>query len=204
MESVSFGVSSFMPVMGSLSGVSSFMPLMGSLSGVSSFMPVMGSLLGVSSFMPVMGSLLGVSSFMPEMGSSLARLSVSIAWQSLGVGSSGRLSVDWSMALSERGALSANSIDRGIVEVNEDWTGRMFWAGAADTGVVFIANHSESCCDEGWNLCHGIWSTRPPRMSSGAVVPSESLKSDRQIIFSTSSSPSGFLLPSAIDICGAH
>jgi hypothetical protein len=149
------------------------------------------------------------------------------------VGGGDWLLKDWSMALSsgrgeavENGARlgevstcavkefialltdNAGTGNGNDVEVSEvDGAGRMF-CGAANTGVAFIVNHSESCGDVvrngGWKFCHGILRSRSPKMSSGAVVPSESIKSARHISFSTSSSCSGLLLPRAIDIYGAH
>ena len=79
------------------------------------------------------------------------------------------------------------------VEISKvDGTGRFFSAREADIGMASITNHSASCVDiarsEGWSVCHGIWTTRSLRMSSGAVTPSDSVNSARQINFSTSSS----------------
>jgi hypothetical protein len=95
------------------------------------------------------------------------------------------------------------------VEVSEvDRTGRFFCAGEADTGMASILNHSESGLDivrsRGCSVSHGIWTSKSPRISSGAVVPSDSVNSARHISLSICSSGSGFLLPRAIDICDPH
>ena len=77
----------------------------------------------------------------------------------------------------------------------------------ADIGIASILIHSQSSLDIirswGWRLCHGIRTTKSLSISSGAVVPSDSVNSACQIIFSTSSNCSSFLLPRAIDICDA-
>src|ERR1700679_3739051 len=73
------------------------------------------------------------------------------------------------IALLEDNAGTGNGNDVEVSEV--DGAARTFCAGAGDTGVAFIVNHSESCGDvvrnEGWKFCHGILRSRSPRMSSG-------------------------------------